>query len=440
MSTTKRRAGDSSSSDAGVKKHKATAEDAKDCVEALANEWDLKASDISIRTINPIRAIVDRLKIPDNKDKPLIPLSIGDPTAFGNLDPPDHLTNTLVANLQSKGFNGYAPSTGIAAVRQAIAERYGCPEAPLAKEDIIITSGCSGALVIAIQGLAGTGDNILCPMPGFCLYETAAGHSGVKSKFYKLDPDKQWEVDLEHLESQMDERTKAIVINNPSNPCGANYSKEHLEDILKLAERKKVAILADEIYGDMVFKTGKSHRIASLTTEVPVVACGGIAKQYLIPGWRVGWLMIHDRHNRLKKVREGLLRLSQLILGASTIAQSVVPNLLNNTPKSYYVNLMAQLEDQANALVKNLIDEPCLQIIQPQGAMYVMARVCTEKLRDIEDDRDFAQKLLNEEMVFVLPGACFKAPGFVRFVFCAPKNVLHEAAERIKMFCKRHAK
>lgn len=401
-------------------------------------DWELRSTDVSLRTINPIRAIVDKIRIPQNKDKPLIPLSIGDPTAFGNLDPPSHLANAIIKNVQSKKFNGYAPSTGLPVCREAVAEKYTCPEAPLTKDDIIVTSGCSGAIVIAIQGLGGTGDNILCPAPGFCLYETAANHSGIETKFYNLAPERQWEVDLAHLESMIDSRTRAIVVNNPSNPCGANYSKEHLLDILAVAEKHKIVIIADEIYADMVFE-GVSHRMARLTTEVPVISCGGLAKQYLVPGWRVGWICIHDRHDRLKEVRPGMLRLSQLILGACTIAQSTVRSLLHDTEPSYYTDLMKQLRGQAMALVDALKDAPCLEIIQPQGAMYVMARVRVDEMKDIEDDQDFSQKLLDEEMVFVLPGACFKAPNFVRFVFCAPEKTLCEAGARITAFCKRHS-
>lgn len=418
------------------KKRKVTVDDAA----KPKVDWDLIASDVSERTINYIRNVVDTLKIPKGDGtKSLIPLSIGDPTAFGNLDPPHHLATAMIKHIQGQKFNGYAPSTGHVSCRTAIAKRYSTPEAPLTPEDIIVTSGCSGALVIAIQGLASVGDNILCPSPGFCLYETAAGHTGINFKHYNLRPEKQWEVDLDSLESLIDDRTKAIVVNNPSNPCGANYSKEHLIEILALAEKHKLPIIADEIYQDMVFGGAKCYSLSHLTTEVPIISCGGIAKQYLVPGWRVGWLMINDRHDRFGKgVRDGLLRLSQLILGANTLAQAAVPDLLEDTSDEYYTDLIAQLERQSDALVKNLEGIDCLEVIEPQGAMYVMARVCVEKLKDIKDDREFVQKLLDEEMVFLLPGQCFRAPNFVRFVFCAPEKVLIEAADRIKSFCERH--
>jgi tyrosine aminotransferase len=108
---------------------------------------------------------------------------------------------------------------------------------------------------------------------------------------------------LEHLESLIDGNTAGILVNNPSNPCGSVYSKEHLQAILKLAEKHHVPIVADEIYGDIVFKGSEFHSMASLTSTVPILAVGGIAKAFVVPGWRVGWILIHDRNNLFREVR-----------------------------------------------------------------------------------------------------------------------------------------
>ena len=118
---------------------------------------------------------------------------------------------------------------------------------------------------------------------------------------YIFQPDQQWEIDLEHLEQQIDSNTVAIVVVNPSNPCGSVYSKQHLLDILAVAERHFLPIIGDEIYGGMVFKGQQFYSIASLSKNVPVLSCGGIGKKYLVPGWRVGWILIHDRNEVLKK-------------------------------------------------------------------------------------------------------------------------------------------
>jgi len=403
-------------------------------------DWNIFASDISIDTINPIREIVDKLNIPSSKEKPLIPLSIGDPTVFGNLPTPEGIESALIQNLKSGKYNGYCPSTGLLMAREAIAKKEGTDAAPLTPNDVIITSGCSGALVLAIQALCSKGDNILLPKPGFSLYATAAGHSAIECKYYDLDPSRQWECDLASMEANIDSRTKAILVNNPSNPTGSNYSEQHLRDVLAVAEKFKLPVIADEIYADMVFKGEKFFAMADLTTEVPVLSCRGLAKQYLVPGWRVGWISIHDRHDRFKETRGALQRLSQLILGASTLMQSLVPLLLLKTDESFYTARDTMLQDQANVLIDCLNKIDCLELIMPQGAMYLMVRIDASKFTDIKDETDFAQKLLDEELVFVLPGTCFNAPGFIRFVTCPPKDMLIKACARIAEFCSRHGK
>eukprot|EP00462_Mataza_sp_D1_P018018 CAMPEP_0175138148 /NCGR_PEP_ID=MMETSP0087-20121206/10189_1 /TAXON_ID=136419 /ORGANISM="Unknown Unknown, Strain D1" /LENGTH=426 /DNA_ID=CAMNT_0016421021 /DNA_START=40 /DNA_END=1320 /DNA_ORIENTATION=- len=425
---------------ADKRKAEASAEGKESSAKRQLLDWNIASTDISENTINPIRAIVDQLKIPKSKDKPLIPLSIGDPTVFGNLNPPDSLNRAVQSALATNKFTGYAPSPGVPAAREAIAKKFTHQDAPLKADDIVIASGCSGAITLAIQALASTGDNILMPRPGFSLYATVAGHSGVQVKEYNLLPDKQWECDLEHMGTLVDDRTRCIVVNNPSNPTGSNYSKQHLLDILAFAQKHKIAILADEIYENMVFEGETFYSLPTLTTEVPILVCGGIAKQYLVPGWRVGWVAVHDRKNRFDKVRVALQKLSTLILGACTLVQGALPDLFEHTEESYYTGLMKQLSTQAKFISAELSKHKCLRVIQPQGAMYVMVEVLVDQFKDISSDTDFAQKLLDEEFVFVLPGKCFNAPGFFRVVTCPPIDMLQTAATRIEAFVHRHSK
>ena len=103
------------------------------------------------------------------------------------------------------------------------------------------------------------------------------------------------------MEQLIDSNTVAIVVVNPSNPCGSVYSRQHLLDTLAVAERHFLPIIADEIYAGMVFEGQQFHSIASLSKNVPVLSCGGIGKKYLVPGWRVGWILIYDKNEILKK-------------------------------------------------------------------------------------------------------------------------------------------
>ncbi|KAL4140664.1 hypothetical protein PRNP1_014945 [Phytophthora ramorum] len=361
--------------------------------------------------LNPIRQLVDNIKKPVNSSKTMIPLSLGDPTVFGNLHCPDVLVEAIVRNTRSMQHNGYIHSAGSEAARAAIAHHYGNSKAPLTVDDIIITSGCSGALDIAFRGLLNPGENILLPRPGFPFYQALCDLNQIECKFYKLKPESNWEANLEHMQTLVDESTRTILVNNPSNPCGSVYSKPHLEKILALAELNKVLIIADEIYGDVVFGSNVFYPMAALTKTVPVITVGGLAKQFLIPGWRSAILDI-----------------------LTPVSGSAEDQSLGDFKKRYF----ATLENNAKFTVEILTNIPGLEVVVPQGAMYAMIKVKTSVLTKITDDFDFTQKLLDEESVFVLPGQCFGMTNYFRIVFSAPQEVLAQAYSRLAEFCLRH--
>jgi len=335
--------------------------------------WSVTASNYARNTFNPIRAIIESMKLTPNPEKPMIALSIGDPTVFGNLSPPCEAIEAVVESVRSTQFNGYAPSTGYEESRSAVATYVSIPGATVEAKDVILCSGCSCALDLCISVLANPGQNILVPRPGFPLYRTLAEGLGIQTKFYDLKADQGWEVDLEHLESQIDENTAAIVVNNPSNPCGSVFSRRHLQDILQVAARHFVPIIADEIYDYFVFPGHDFHPLASLTDEVPILTCGGLTKRYLIPGWRMGWIVIHDRNDVLSlEVRQGLQKLSQRIIGSSTILQGALRTILTQTPTSFFEDTIAIVHENAQIAYNLLSNVQGLRPVLPAGAMYMM--------------------------------------------------------------------
>jgi tyrosine aminotransferase len=410
--------------------------------------WNVEKSQTAKQTFNPIRSIVDGIKMPPpREDKPVIPLSLGDPTVFGNLLAPQVLVDSIVDNVKKFACNGYVHSAGTEAARAAIAKRESVPGAEISADDVVIASGCSGALDLAIGVLLNPGDNMAVPAPGFALYETLATSKGAGVNFYDLDPARSWEADLGSLESCIDDRTKAILVNNPSNPCGSVYSEEHLRALLEVAERHRIPIIADEIYGNMTFTGHTFHPLASLTDTVPVLSVGGIAKEFLVPGWRLGWVLIHNKGGVFDEVKEGLFDMSQLTLGASSLVQSAVPSIMDPAAGSeeaasleqFTKDTNATLEDHAEFTVERLSGLPGLQVVVPQGAMYVMIGIDPEAFDEsITDDTTFCQALLEEEYVFMLPGQCFRMPNFARVVFSAPKDKLADAYDRIEAFVRRH--
>ncbi|KAK9296806.1 hypothetical protein QLX08_009285 [Tetragonisca angustula] len=338
-------------------------------------QWNVQASDIARNTHNPIRSIVESLVVEPNPTKSVISLSIGDPTTFGNLRPPKEVIDAVQQSLVSQLYNGYAPSTGHQRAREAVAEYSSSELANVDAKDVILCSGCSCALDLCITALARRGQNILIPRPGFSIYRTLAEGLGINVKSYEL----------------------------------------------------------------RVFPGRTFHSLASLSRDVPILSCSGLTKRFLVPGWRMGWIIIHDRQNVLEKeIRKALHCLSQRIIGSNTLIQGALPAILKNTPQQFYDDVMKTLHDHSRAAYNCVMKIPGLKPIVPDGAMYMMVYIDLPCFPEFNSDLEFVQRLLMEESVFCLPGQCFDYPSYMRLVITVPVDMLEEACQRIQEFCERH--
>ncbi|KAK2708732.1 tyrosine aminotransferase-like [Artemia franciscana] len=401
--------------------------------------WNVSPSFMAKNTFNPIRSIIETMNLSPNPDKKMIALSIGDPTVFGNLRPAETIIQAVIDAVSSGKYNGYTMSTGYEEAREAVAKYSSTPTAPVSAQDVILCSGCSCALDICISVLANPGQNVLVPRPGFGLYKTLAEGLGIKTKPYRLQPENNWEIDLIDLELAIDEQTAAIIVNNPSNPCGSVFSKTHLERILQLAEKHCIPIIADEIYEHFVFPGQTYYPLASLSEKVPILSCSGLTKRFLVPGWRMGWIVINDRQNIFTpEIRKGLQTLSQRIIGSSTIIQGALPAILANTPQSFYDDTINQVKENAEVSYSILSTVPGLCPVMPSGAMYMMVGVDMHKFPKFQTDLDLVEALVTEQSVFCLPGKCFDFPNYFRIVLTVPGELMKEACFRIREFCLLH--
>jgi tyrosine aminotransferase len=332
---------------------------------------------------------------------------IGDPTVYGNLKPSKETTQAIIDTVERGICNGYAPCVGYEDSRRAVAEYLSHDGSNFTSKDIILCSGCSSSLEICITALcdAKKNHNLLMPRPGFSIYRTLAEVIGVKVKYYDLIPEKNWEIDLEQLESQIDQNTAVIVLNNPSNPCGSVYNEKHLKNVLDIAYTHRIPVIADEIYEQIVFSGNKFVSTASLNSRVPILICGGLAKRFLVPGWRLGWIAIHDELGAFEtEIRKALVSLSQRIIGSNTLIQGALPAILRNTPQSFHDDLITTLEKNSNLAFSFLRTVKGLVPYMPQGTMYMMIEIILENF-PFNDVSEFVIKLMEEESVFCLPGS-----------------------------------
>ncbi len=168
-------------------------------------------------------------------------------------------------------------------------------------------------------------------------------------RFFQFSKEEDnWQIDLDQLESLIDNDTVSIIVNNPSNPCGSVYSKEHLIDIIKLAEKYRLPIIADEVYGDMVFPGNEFTYMSELSDNVPILSCNALSKRFILPGWRFGWIAIHDPRNYLKEIRLGFNDLTTRILGPNSLVQAALPDILENTQQEYFDQVMQIISVEKN--------------------------------------------------------------------------------------------
>jgi len=406
--------------------------------------WRIRVGERAKSIRNPIREIMDNVSGKENPSKKLLSLAQGDPTCYPHLRPSEEMIGALQTAVSSGNLNGYQPSQGNLACRSAIAEHFSPPGRPaLTAKDVFMAFGCSEALSHCIAALAAPGSNLLLPRPGFPLYTVLCEYHGVEVRYYDLLPDSNWQCDVRGIAKLVDEKTCGLLLNNPSNPCGAVFSAEHLSEVLAQAEDLGLPVIADEVYADMTFSR-PFVSCAEASPRIPILSVCALSKRWLAPGWRVGWVTVHDADGALADagIPETLLKLCQVSLGPAAPIQGAVPEILGIAPKGcdWHSQVLGALEASARCCVEQCRSIPGLEVAaEPEGAMYLMVRLKPGALDLGTDDVLLASKLLEEESVAILPGQCFAAPGYFRVVFAAPVPVLEEAWTRIASFCDRHS-
>lgn len=174
--------------------------------------------------------------------------------------------------------------------------------------------------------------------------------------------------------------------------------------------------------------------MASLSPKVPIISVDGIAKRYLVPGWRLGWAIIHDRYGVLADVKQGMIALSQKIVGPCALIQGALPKILRDTPQSYFDNIKSIISKNAAIVYEMLSRVPGLKPLRPHGAMYAVVGFDEQMFGE---ETKFMQGLITEESVYCLPGSAFTLPNWFRLVLTYPEDTTREACERIVEYCNR---
>ncbi|KAF2283479.1 hypothetical protein GH714_010393 [Hevea brasiliensis] len=398
------------------------------------------ASAITVRGV--LNELIESLNKQDQR--PVIPLGHGDPSAFPCFRTTSVAEDAIVDALKSAKFNCYAPTVGILTARRAIADHLN-RDLPfkLSPDDVFVTLGCTQAIEVTLTVLGRPGANILLPRPGFPYYEAVASRSNLEVRHFDLLPEKGWEVDLEAVEALADENSVAMVIINPGNPCGNVYSYGHLKKIAETARKIGIMVIADEVYAHLTFGSTPYVRMGTFGPIVPVLSLGSISKRWIVPGWRIGWLVTSDANGILKNsgVVDSILSCLNLTPDPATFIQGALSEILENTKKDFFLKTISLLREAVDTCYDMIQGNPYITCpMKPEGSMFIMAKLNLSLLEGIKDDMDFCLKLAKEESVIVLPGIAVGLKNWLRISFAIEPSALEVGLGRMKSFCERHAK
>jgi alanine-synthesizing transaminase len=361
-----------------------------------------------------IRNIVAEAKKVEAAGRAVRYLNIGDPIQFGFTTPP-HLSEAVERAMRD-GHNGYVPSAGIEPARVAVAEEYARRGMPVPADRVVITQGTSEGIELALSVLADPGDEVLVPTPTYPLYTAVLSKIGARAVYYRTDPTRGWQPDLDDIRRQTTSLTRAIVVIDPNNPTGAVYPEATRRALIDFADRAGLTILADEVYGDVAFD-GPAPLLGSLAPSAPIISFSSLSKAYLAPGWRTGWLVVSDCR-RLDEVLAGVRKMADGRLCSPGPMQYAIAPALNGD-RSHQAQFSRALHERARLTTRRLTAIPGMSCVMPQAAFYAMPKV---DLPATKTDQDYVLELLRATGILCVYGSGFGMPateGYFRIVFLA---------------------
>jgi alanine-synthesizing transaminase len=359
----------------------------------------------------------------------VLPLNVGDPINF-DFQTPAHLIEAVYKAMRD-GKNGYAPSPGIKEALDAIRAE-AARNALTTVQDAFVTSGVSETVDICLTALLNPGETLLTPKPDYPLYSAVLAKLGIQLNTYDLNEDDGWQPDLVDVQRKITSSTRGIVLINPNNPTGSVCSRRMLEQLAETARRHNLVIFADEIYDKLILDDDQQHNsIAAVAPDVPVVTFGGLSKNYLAPGWRIGWGIISGEGAAVKPYIEGIHRLLRARLCANHPEQYAIKAALEG-PQDHLIEVRRKLRSRRDLTMQWCNSTRRVSCVSPRGAFYAFPRL------DIpEGDEIFVKQLCLKKHVLAVHGSGFgQKPGtkHFRIVFLPDEATLGTAYTAIGEF------
>ena len=376
-----------------------------------------------------IRNVVNAAEALERQGRKVIYLNIGDPQAFG-FKPPANVVEA-VARATREQFTGYSHSAGLRQAREAVARYATGLGAETSPEEVLITSGASEGADLVLTALVNPGDEVLLPAPAYPIYPAILSKLGAVTRYYHLNHETNWQPSLDRVNSLVNERTRAIVLINPSNPTGAITSDETTKSLLEIASRNNLLVISDEVYRELCFKEPPtSASVLAADSGAAVVVLESLSKTHMLSGWRVGWM----RFTQSAQTREligAVTRLASGRLCSPTLSQYAIQPALEDDKESIRT-FTEEIRRRRDFAAKGVAAVEGLSCSIPEAAFYLMVHVDDMGGRN---DEQFVLDLLETSNVLVVHGSgfgCDPKAGYFRLVYLADEQLLGTAFDAIE--------
>ena len=391
-------------------------------------EQSAKLQNVLYEIRGPVVAQAARLEAQGHR---ILKLNIGNPATFG-FEAPDSIVRDMIHALPTS--QGYSESQGIASARRAVVTRYeevqDFPYFDIG--DVYLGNGVSELITMTLQALLNNGDEVLIPAPDYPLWTAMTSLSGGTPVHYLCDEDNGWNPSVEDIEAKITPRTKAIVVINPNNPTGAVYSRETLQQIVEVARKHSLLVLADEIYDRILYDDAQHISIAELAPDLLVCTFNGLSKAYRVCGYRAGWMVLTGPKDHASGFIEGLTLLASTRLCPNVPAQHAIQVALGGYQSINDLILPGgRLLEQRDVAFEKLNAIDGVSCVKPKGALYAFPKL-DPNVHEIRDDEQMVLDLLNEEKILLVQGTGFNwpTPDHLRVVTLPWARDLAEALDR----------
>lgn len=361
-----------------------------------------------------------------------------DVVGFGTGEPdfetPENIQLAAIDAIKA-GKTKYTPAAGIVPLRKAIAEKLKREGYDYDYTQIVVASGAKHSLFIALSAITNPGDEIILPAPYWVSYYEMIKMTDGEPVVISADEEQNFKITAAQLEAAITDKTKALVLNNPSNPTGMIYNRDELKELVDVCVKHDLYIIADEIYYKLVYDGIEFTSVASFGEDIRerTLLINGVSKSYAMTGWRVGYCAANKQ---LAKIMSNYL--SHSTGAPSTISQWAAVEALNG-PQETIESMRMEFLKRRDYIVKRINAIPGVSCINPNGAFYVMMNI--EQLigrtlggKLIENDDDFAVALLEKALVAVVPCSGFGAENFVRWSYAASMENIEKGLDRLEKF------